>query len=89
MLIRIFTENKNYQDVVNLVEKYFDGATIIKADGLWQGSIEHSLIIEIDSPIVDEIVNESRFGKLIFDIKRLNKQDKVLVQHVEYESKLM
>ena len=95
MLARICTENKNYQDIVELVGKYFDGATIIKADGLWQGKVEHSLVIEIviQSPIEGKAViaayDMRDLGKLVHKIKKLNKQDAVLVQYIECESRLV
>ena len=85
MLARILTENVNYQDVVQLVSEIFDGATLIKADGLWHSKIEHSLVIEI---LVDH--NQlSDVERLAYNIKKHNKQDAVLVQYVECQSKMI
>jgi len=87
MLARILTENKNYQDVVSIVSGFFPGATIIKADGLWQGKIEHSLVIEIS--IDGKLTNDVNIQRLAWDIKKHNKQDVVLVQYLQCESKLV
>ncbi len=85
MLYRLLTENKNYKQVKTLVCELFDGATFIKADGVWQGETEHSLIIEIDGSKndYDNIVS------LCYRIKKLNKQDKILVQQLDASSKLI
>lgn len=98
MLYRLFTENKNYDQIKKLVGDLFDGFTIIKADGVWQGKSEHSLIIEIDNPrmntnftnIEDALLDvDFRINQLCYAIKKLNQQDKILVQRIESESKLV
>lgn len=86
MLYRLFTENKNYEQVKKLVCKYFDGATIIKAEGIWQGESEHSLIIEICWGV---ITSKNEIDQLCYAIKKLNQQDKILVQRIESDSKLV
>ncbi len=50
MLYRIHTEDKNKQDVLDMVAEVFDGFTVIEATGYWKGKREKSLIIEIDTP---------------------------------------
>lgn len=87
MLYRLFTENKNYEDVKKLVCKHFDGATIIRAEGIWQDESEHSLIIEIvvNSPVAFYRQIET----LCYAIKKLNQQDKILIQRIESDSKLV
>lgn len=94
MLARILTENKNYSDVVELVGKYFSGATTIKTSRLWQGISEHSLIIEIDLSNVnlldDRAFNhEAGIENLAFAIKKLNKQEAVMVQYLQCKSELV
>ena len=95
MLYRLFTENKNYDQIKTLVANEFDGFTIIKTEGIWQGESEHSLIIEIEC---QQKTDKKRFaildadGKiksLCYAIKKLNEQDKILVQRIECESKLV
>lgn len=85
MLYRLFTENKNYDQIKKLVCDYFDSFTIIKAEGLWQGESEHSLTIEIEGGNYDM----SRISNLCYVIKKLNQQDKILVQRIESDSKLV
>lgn len=94
MLVRILTENKNYPDVLAAIDNYFDGATVIKADGLCpQNGLrwEHTLIIELDSfgQEKPEFSFSDRIKALCFDIKRLNKQDKILVQYINCNSMLI
>lgn len=85
MLYRLFTENQNYEQVKKLVSKHFVGATLIKAEGIWQGESEHSLIIEI---LADDKC-EQQIRQLCYAIKKLNQQDKILVQIIECDSKLV
>lgn len=87
-LIRIFTENKNFSEIEELVGKYFDGATFIKAEGLWRGEREHSLIIEIVTDL-GRLTGIKRIERLCYDIKELNNQDTVLVQYIEIQSRLI
>lgn len=88
MLIRILTENKNFQDVVKLTREKFVGATFIKAEGMWRSDMEHSLIIELD---ISKQENEQieRAEKLAYAIKKLNHQESVLVQYIPCESKMI
>ena len=84
-LYRLFTENRQYDQIKKLVCEYFDGCTLIKAEGIWQGKSEHSLIIEID----DQYKCWEKIERLCFAIKKLNEQDKILVQRIESDSKLV
>ena len=55
---RIFTENKNKTEVIQLTGAIFDGFTIVEALGYWQGKAEDSLIIEVvteHSDLVDAL----------------------------------
>ncbi len=74
MLYRIYTENKNYEQVKKLVAYHLQGATIIKAEGFWQGQWEQSLVIEVCNPLAGGNVYN-----LADCIKELNKQDTILV----------
>jgi len=87
MLVRIFTQNQNYDKVKKLVGQYFDGFTIIKAEGVWQGSSEHSLIIEIAGMF--DTADCDKIDQLCYAIKKLNKQDKILVQKIQCNSELI
>ena len=87
MLYRIFTENKNYDQIKKLVGDLFDGFTIIKAEGVWQSESEHSLIIEIE--VNSPVAFYRKIEQLCFAIKKLNQQDKILVQRIESDSKLV
>lgn len=85
MLYRLFTENKNYQDIRVYLDEYFpNGYTLNAVWGFWHGHREKSLIIEIDIP-----KNDSKIEHLCYAIKKLNQQDKILVQRIESDSKLI
>lgn len=81
MLYRILTEDKNIVEIRKLTEQYLVDATIIQGQGLWQGNWENCLIIE------------TTFGKYILElaiaIKKLNKQDAVMIQEIECEDYLI
>lgn len=87
MLYRLFTQNLNYEQVRGLVTAIVDGATLIKAEGIWQGESEHSLIIEIDDYY--DGVTDTKIDQLCYAIKKLNQQDKIFMQIIESESKLV
>ena len=78
MLYRIFTENKNQEELEKLATKYFEGFTIVKGEGFWRLQKENSLIIEI---VTEE--PKARINKLAQDIKKINKQEAVLIQQIE------
>ena len=79
-LYRVITENKNYQDILIYLMEHKLDATIIQANGLWQGKAEKSIVIEI--VLCDESVGRTSevVEKLVYFIKKHNKQDKVLLQ---------
>ncbi len=85
MLYRIITENKNYDHVIALVKIYFTDFTIIKAQGYWKNTSEHSLIIEIQT---DE-VNRNQIDHIAYNIKKRNEQQAVLVQSIDAGHKLI
>ena len=87
MLYRLFTENQNYEQIKKLVANEFGCATIFKADGLWRQKYEHSLIIEIELNNPD--ADYRKIERLCYVIKKLNQQDKILVQQIESDSKLI
>lgn len=72
-IYRLYTETK--PNLVELTSRYFKGASLIPAWGLWQGEKELSAIIEIigESSDLQSIVN------LAGDIREVNQQTEVLV----------
>jgi hypothetical protein len=85
MLYRIFTENKNLKTIEAIVTKYFEGFTILKADGYWKLIKEGSLVIEITDPKTTEAV----INKMAREIKEANTQEAVLVQKIKNNSWLV
>jgi hypothetical protein len=73
VVFRLYTEEKPRNH--RLVARYFPGATIYSAQGLWQGDLESTDVIEIIGTIADlqTVVN------LAGDIKYVNNQTFVLV----------
>ena len=84
MLYRIYTENKNFDDVIRIAGCYFDGFTVLTGKGFWQGESEDSLILEVIGENLDRKVKE-----LAEDIKVLNQQDCVLIQKVKNQAEFV
>ena len=87
MLARILTENKNYQGILHIMNQYVPSYTIIKADGVWHTKTAYSLIIEIDMVAADLL--KQAIEKIAYQIKKMNKQEAILVQYLQCESKLI
>ena len=85
-LYRIYTEKKNLNQIKTLLGKWFDAYTIIESEGAWKGDHESSIIIET---IFNGEVNRKRVYAIAEEIKRLNKQDAVLITEQEIEVKLV
>ena len=70
---RLYTEY--HSNLGTLVNRYFAGATIYTADGIWQGGAEKAAVIEIIAleQNLQAIVN------LAGDIKEVNHQSLVIV----------
>jgi hypothetical protein len=85
-LYRVITENKNYQDIIAYLMEHKFNATIIQANGLWQGRAEKSIVIELaecDKPLGISLMDEVE--KLVYFIKKNNKQEKVMLQEINAE----
>lgn len=78
MLYRIFTEDKNQATIESILNKYFEGYTLYKADGFWRLQREQSLIIEIITEDIDRTITE-----LANEIKTANGQEAVLIQKIK------
>ena len=60
------------KQIINIISKYFEGATISNVLGLWEGKTEKSTLIEI---ITDQ---EKNINLLKQDLKTTFKQDSIL-----------
>ena len=87
MIYRILTEDKG--NIAQIVSKHFDAFTIIRAQGYWKGTAENSVVIELDSLGLADMLFSSRVHILATDIKTTNNQDAVLVQKITAESELV
>ena len=86
MLYRIITEDKNREKTETLVSNHFSDFTMIDAWGNWKNTVEHSLIIEISTNVINA---GYRIGVLAKLIKVQNQQDAVLVQEIPCKSSLI
>ena len=76
---RIYTENKNLHKIRSAVKSFFpQGATIYDTHGIFEGSIEESVVIEL---IVSQ-ERETDVMNLAKDIKVLNEQIAVKITSV-------
>ena len=69
----IYTENKNPEGVVAILNQYFDGYTVLRGMGYWKGKPESSLIVLI----VED--NAEKVQRAAEDIKSLNEQEAILI----------
>jgi hypothetical protein len=82
-MYRILTESKNIDLVKTSLGDLGVDYTLYSADGSWHGQSERSLIIELDN-ITKELAEKT--ARLI---KRLNRQEKVLLQEIPVTSQLV
>lgn len=78
-MFRICTENINQNTIINIVGKKFASFNLISGVGFWKGQRENSLTIEIigDDIEIDDV------NAIAMEIKKVNKQDAILVQKLE------
>jgi hypothetical protein len=81
---RIYTENKNLEGIKKILNRAFESYTLLEGVGIWKGTEEKSLIIEVLSRI-----NKGYFEIVADDIKELNNQQAVLLTVSEIESNLI
>jgi len=82
-MYRILTESKNLDLVkASLAELGFN-YTVYRGDGSWKGQEEHSLAIELDN------ITKKRARKAARLIKRVNRQEKVLLQEIPVKSEFI
>lgn len=82
MFYRLMTEDKNRKWLIKLIGRFFDGFTIIRTLGYWQGIPEKSLIIEIDANGQGGYP-DLRIENIVDEIKSHNKQEAVLVYRMD------
>jgi hypothetical protein len=83
ILWRIHTEYKQIDLVINLATILpRPGATFLKGTGLWQGQQEEALVIEI----IGEAQDEAQIRRFASLIKKVNKQDTILITSHHCES---
>ena len=82
-LHRLFTEDKNHEEILKMVDRYFDGFTVYNATGYWKGTPETSCVIETITDKTD------LFYKLANDIKKHNEQESVLVEIINNYSEII
>lgn len=82
-MYRILTERKRENQVKRILDNYFDAYTLYAATGRWKGKNESTLVAEIAS------ASKAKIRQAAEDIKRLNKQDAVLMQHILAKGELV
>lgn len=86
MIIRIYTEDTNRKNTLDLCSTYFAGFTVTFGQGYWKGQVEKSLIIEIAIHSPSSVKRAYRLAK---EIKVLNGQESVLVTESESRNQLI
>jgi len=86
-LYRVYTENKNYPDILDYLDKQFpDGYTVLHADGAWQGQREKSLVVEIiDDRYDTDTYYHEEIECFVYWLKKHNGQQAVMVQIINVD----
>jgi hypothetical protein len=82
-MYRILTESKNLELVKSGLRKLGIDYTLYSGDGSWKGEEERSLIIELDNIPREHAEEAARL------IKRINQQEKVLLQEIPITSQFV
>jgi hypothetical protein len=79
MLYRINTENINITGIMEITGRHFTGYTMLFGKGVWEGTLEPCVIIEImaDKVLRPEVV------RVCEEIKEFNHQQAVLLEEIE------
>ena len=75
---RIYTEDINRNDVLCLLNRYFQGYTILSASGVWLGVSEASIVIEYITESENIDYTDLKIQQVCNEIKILNKQQDIL-----------
>ena len=82
-MYRIYTEDKDKPAVERILDSYFQGYTVTEADGVWQGTHEASLTIDVETP------DASAVQAATTAIKVHNNQQAVLVENITSQPELI
>jgi hypothetical protein len=86
MIIRLCTEDKNYEAVRTLCTESFPCFTIYRSEGCWNGIVEPALTIEI-AVIPHEPDTLAQYKtmacELALSIKEVNQQEAVLIEYID------
>ena len=88
MLYRIFTEDINRKKVCDICTRFFNSYTMFPAIGVWNGTVEDSLCIEVSSLGQDGHL-ALRVKSAAEEIRVVNDQVSVLVQKLDVVTDLI
>jgi hypothetical protein len=80
---RIYTEDRNRDEVLAVLAMRFEGFTVSPAIGAWRGRVEQSLVVELFG--VDRVQVE----KAAREIAVLNQQEAVAIMEFQTEVKFV
>jgi hypothetical protein len=73
-MTRLYTQDKNRQKVLAILDSHFSGYTVIPAIGCWRSKREQSLIIEVDGEPLREVRRAAK------EIRLANRQEAVKLE---------
>jgi len=87
-IVRLYTENKNRDKIIQIIDDFFGGATFYEGLGLWMGDVEHTFVIEMTFPEIAPSI-QANLDEVIRVIKDRNEQTSIMVviQDCEVEFK--
>ena len=84
ILYRILTEDKNRGDILEFINRFFEGYTVLEGTGYWRGQAETCLIIEI----ITSYHHHDKIMAIAEWIQKHNNQDSVAIttQNIEIKT---
>lgn len=81
MMIRLFTENKNKDEVIAILGRHFDGFTVSEGVGYYKGQPEKSLIVDL--MLQESAEADVEIANAVAEIGEYNNQESILVQRLQ------
>ncbi len=89
-MYRILTERKNVETIKKqILDPKFESYGILNAEGCWKGQHEDGIVIELIASDVWTDEFAERVYEAAREIKELNEQEAVLVQHIQASGELI
>ena len=80
-IYRIYTEDKNYDEILNETDAMFQWFSVTRMSARWPGAVEAGLVIEL--MLDDSVENGHKVRALAHSIHLLNNQEDSLIAKLD------